>query len=373
MKDNLACRKVLLIVILNITALVPPLFAASGSEETKPDTRSLTVSVDPRVELIGIIFRLAGNPEYNQGRLVSYIAAIEKQFGPYRKHPVVQLASALRKKYGVSYDAPMSLAVHLDDANSLEMRVPLEPRPIGLDGRWPPKDVRDFLDKARQFSKESKFEEFTKAQQPLYDRAVSRLRSLLEKEAHLEWFDDFFGARPGAEFHIALGIVNGPSNYGAKIKLADREEYHCILGVWKCGFMGLGQPKFDKTILPTLIHEFCHSYANQVVDAHTSQLEKSGKKIYAKVGDRMKRMAYGNWQTMMRESLVRACVVRYMVTTKGPDAAEQQINREMSRGFLWTQELSDLLAQYEQQRNEYPTLDAFFPKIVDFFNNYNID
>ncbi len=370
MNDNLSGGKLWFLVMLSLAAMFLSFVTVAGSEETKPVASSLTVSVDPRVELISIIFRLAGNPEYNKGRMVGYISDIEKQFGPYRGHPVIKLAAKLREKNSVCYDAPMSLAVHLEDANNLEMRLSLEPRPVGLDDRWRPEDVRDFLEKARQFAQEANFNDFLKEQQPMYNRAVARLRILLEKEAHLEWFDDFFGARPGAEFHVALGIVSGPSNYGVKIKLEDREEYYCILGVWKCRFLGLGEPKFDKTMLSTVIHEFCHSYANQIVDAHITQLEKPGKKIFEKVRDKMQSMAYGNWQTMMRESLVRACVVRYMAATEGPDAAQRQIRSEVSIGFSWIPELSDLLAQYEQQRDKYPTVDTFFPNIVDFFNSY---
>jgi hypothetical protein len=372
MNDSLTDKKVLSFLVLSLAVMFLPVVRAAAAEEKEPDTRVVTVSVDPRVELISIIFRLAGNPEYNRGQFISYIAAIEKKFGPYREHPVVKLAASLREKYGVSYDAPMSLAVYLDDVNNLRLKVPLKPRPDGLDERWRPEDVRDFLDKARQFARESNFDEFIETQQPMYDRAVANIRSLLDKEANLEWFDDFFGARPGAEFHIALGMVNGPGNYGPHVKLADREEYYCVLGVWKFGALGLGGPKFDKTMLPTVIHEFCHSYANKIVDAHTSQLEKHGKEIYAKVAEKMERMAYGNWQTMMRESLVRACVVRYMAATQGPEAAQKQIRDEINRSFLWMQELSDLLVQYEQNRDKYKTLDTFFPKVVDFFNNYDM-
>jgi len=87
----------------------------------------------------------------------------------------------------------------------------------------------------------------------------------------------------------------------------------------------------------------------------------------------MERMAYGNWQTMMRESLVRACVVRYLTKIDGENAAKKQIESEIRNGFFWMQELSDLLIQYEQQRDKYPTLEAFFPKVVDFYNNYDAD
>ena len=76
---------------------------------------------------------------------------------------------------------------------------------------------------------------------------------------------------------------------------------------------------------------------------------------------------------MIRESLVRACVVRYLAKNDGPDVANKQIENDINRGFLWMRELSDLLIEYEQQRQKYPKLDTFFPNVVDFFNNYEED
>ena len=42
----------------------------------KTDTAKITISVDPRVELIAIVFRLAGNPEFDHGTLRSYEKAV---------------------------------------------------------------------------------------------------------------------------------------------------------------------------------------------------------------------------------------------------------------------------------------------------------
>ena len=184
---------------------------------------------------------------------------------------------------------------------------------------------------------------------------------------------DFFGVKPDAEFNICLGMNNGPANYGPKIKLDGKEKYYCILGIWKLTLLGFGEPRFDKTALPIVIHEFCHSYANQIVDSHKSEIEKSGKRIYAFVDKQMERNAYGHWLIVMRESLVRACVVRYMAKNEGLDSANKQIQSDISRGFLWMRELSDLLIEYEQHRDTYKTLEDFFPKVIEFFDNYNKD
>ena len=110
MEETFSYRRYL-ISIFFITCLFFPLITATESEQNQQDTRAVTVGVDPRVELISIIFRLAGNREYNQGKVLRYTADVKRQFGPYKEHPVIKLAVSLRKKYGVSFDAPMSLAV----------------------------------------------------------------------------------------------------------------------------------------------------------------------------------------------------------------------------------------------------------------------
>lgn len=37
------------------------------------------------------------------------------------------------------------------------------------------------------------------------------------------------------------------------------------------------------------------------------------------------------------------------------------------------EELTEVLAQYEQHRDQYPTFESFFPRIIEFFNAYSND
>lgn len=346
-------------------------FRLSAAPEQKLPPAPLEVSVDARVELICIIFRLAGNPEYGQGRVPSYLQDIDQHFAAVREHPAVVLARQLRSKRGVSYDAPMSLAAHLKDAESLAVRVPLDPWPAGLDQRWRPPELRDFLEKARQFARAANFGEFWRAHQELYEETAARARRLVETEGHLDWFNHFFGARPGARFRLALGLVNGGCCYGARVQLGQEEELYCILGVWNCDKDG--QPQFGRDVLDTVAHEFCHSYVNPHVYARSAELSAAGTKLYRKAQARMQRMAYGNWQTMLHESVVRAAVVRYVNATQGREAAARQVGKEVARGFPWVEKLSELLAEYETKRGQYPAFAAFMPRIVEFFNRTAAD
>ena len=85
----------------------------------------------------------------------------------------------------------------------------------------------------------------------------------------------------------------------------------------------------------------------------------------------MRSQAYDMRQTMMRESLVRACEVRYAPANDGRDGAERIANYHISQGFHWTKELSELLGRYETQRDTYQPLDAFMPEVATFFQNYD--
>jgi hypothetical protein len=335
--------------------------AAPGS------VHSLRVVVDPRVELLSLIFRLAGNREYNMENAVeSYAGDAEKQFGKFRGHAVVNLAQELRDTHGVSYDAVMSMAIHLTDAEDLKLRVPLEPWPDGLDRRWTAPDASNFLAAARQFVKDSSFQKFIEQHRPLYQITEERMQTLLEKEAHIEWFDGYFGQRPQASFTVALGLLNGGGCYGPHFRAADgHEELYCILGVWQTDQQGL--PEFTRQALGTVVHEFCHSYANPLIERHQAELQPSGDALFEHVADRMRSQAYNNGQTLLKESLVRVCVIRYLRQYEGEEAARRAIQAEKGNGFLWMREMSDLMGEYEAHREQYPTLEEFSPRLIAFF------
>jgi hypothetical protein len=352
-----------------MSAVVLLVLAVSGAAKDPAAEPTLRVVVDARVELVSILFRLAGNPEYSRGRVDSYTQDVEKHFSAFRDHPAVEAARKLRRTRGVSFDAPMSMAVLLTNTEKVETKVPLDPWPESLDSRWTADGAREFLEAARRFVRDASFRDFFEQHRPLYEIAESRMRAVLEKDGHLEWFGKFFGERPGASFTVVLGMLNGGNCYGPHCRTPDgKEELYCVLGVWKTDAQG--RPEFYGEMLGTVIHEFCHSYTNAVVDRHAAELQAAGEKMYRYVAPAMGSQAYGNWKTMLYESLVRACVVRYTRQYAGEATIRRAVEEEKGRQFLWIGELSDLLGQYEAQRSQYATLEAFSPRIVKFFNEY---
>ena len=58
--------------------------AAGSITAERREAPRITVTVDPRVELLSVIFRLAGNPEYSQGKIPSYTQDADHHFSPFR-------------------------------------------------------------------------------------------------------------------------------------------------------------------------------------------------------------------------------------------------------------------------------------------------
>jgi hypothetical protein len=346
--------------------VVCALLAVLVNSARAANDNAVTVSVDERVELMSIIFRLAGNPEYNQGRLTSYLNDIDSHFGPHREHQVIQTAKKLRQTRGVSFDAVMSMAIHINDAFELQERVPIDDPKSNLDSRWRANEAREFLKQAREFVNDAKGREFFDQHRELYELTATRMQTMLKENADLAWFESFFGARPTARFMLVPGPVNRGQAYGPSIRLANGdEELFAIIGVWQIDDKGL--PKFDRGVLPTVIHEFCHSFVNHLVDQHEDALRPAGETLYPLVAQQMKRQAYGNWLTMMRESVVRAAVICYL-QAHDAEAARVQMEDDKQRGFVWMPKLVALLDEYQNDRNTWGSFDSFMPRIVKFFN-----
>jgi len=326
------------------------------------------VGVDPRVELMSIVFRLAGNNEYTQGRVPSYLDAIDRYFAPYRDHKAVQLARELRDTDGISFDAPMNLAVYLEDVSTLSERLPFDDPAAKLDEKWHGVKARRFVEALRSFVADTKFTEFLKSQQPLYELTDSRLREFVRTNLDLDWYTRFFGQHAPVRLIIVPGLLNGGPSYGASFVGRDGvQEMYAIPGVWQVDAEGL--PKFSGEFLDTTVHEFIHSYSNGLVDKYYAQMAKAGDQLYAPVSSAMRRQAYGDGKTLLYESMVRAATIRYIFDHQGPEAARRAVQKEMNNSFLWVGRLSDLLAGYEKDRAKYPALESFMPQVVRFFSD----
>ena len=360
-----------LVAFLAIT-LALPVFAQPPAAPPTPASAAqpaIPVRVSTRVELLSIVFQLAGAPEYNQLNAKSpYAQRAQTYFRDFAGHEVVKLARQYRKDHGVSYDAVMSYAVHLEDAAGAPL-TPLKPKilfgfnPERLDKRWNNERADKFLEALNRFAEDSKAGKFFAENQALFDQAAANLSQRVNARPYRVWLDSFFGGKSTATFTAFPGMLNGGANYGVGVRYADgREEILPVIGVHK--FDAAGIPVFEEADAPVIVHEFCHSFTNPLVDKNIKELLPSFEKLFPLRAQLMRQQAYASAKEMAYETLVRAATVRYAVEKETPEAAAAQLADERARGFLWTSELVDLMGVYQLQRDKHKTFESFMPEVV---------
>jgi uncharacterized protein DUF4932 len=321
--------------------------------------------VDERVELLSIVFRLAGNFEYNMDKLPGYSADIDRYFASYKDHSAVQMAHALADKSGVGFDAVMAMAISLSPPPELK---PLVAFTAAVpEKRWGVADAEKFLPLLRDFCHESKFAEFYAAHQAMYKLAAARFASTLGS-VDFAWYPRFYGQAPDLTYHLILGMNNGGGNYGPRLfHPSGRMELFSIIGCWTHDDVGNPIYPPDQGYLSTIIHEFNHSFVNPAVAKYWNDFSGAGQ-LYDTVADQMGRMAYGGAETMVNESLVRAAVIVYFQRT-GEDNNKnlKRIREEQRLGFFWMDRLVEKLKLYEAQRAQYPTFSSYLPQVALFY------
>jgi hypothetical protein len=329
-------------------------------------TAPVAVAVDERVELLSIIARLAGNDVYNSSYASSqYAERVARHFEPFRGHAAIAAYKAIYEEYGASYDAIPMLAVHLDGVPTLAERIPFDGPPSRLDERWPVAPTREFLVALRNFAVASDARGFFDGERDFYAACARRFSAGIAGARAVEWFDTFIGVKPGATYRLIPGLLCGGNNYGVGVVFPDGRPEE-VLPVLGCAFWDEGGlPVFAEGSISTYVHELCHSYTNQVVDRHLPELEQGGEAIYALVATQMSRMAYSNWRIMSCETLVRACVIRYVAETQGPEAAAKESAQQVARGFSWVPAVAASLERFAADRNRYRDLDDFVPEFAD--------
>ena len=326
----------------------------------------LNAKVDERCELLSTVFRLAEAKEYMPTEYANFSIftdSVSKYFESYKNHEIVEYCKMYRKNYGVSYDAPMSLAVHLQIIDGKISLIP-NVKENSLESRWNRDSLPRFIELLNDFYTTTNFHEFFQKQ--TIKEKVEIAATEYFQNIDMEWFEKFFGEIPKGNFNLVISLSNGGNCYGPSVKYLDNTED--LYSILICAIDSLNNPVFeDRWALELIIHEFCHSFCNPLIMENYAQMKKKADVFFKIKQDVFNRQAYGNAQTMLYEYLVRASVIKYLADHSQIDT-KKYFSREIKNGFLWIEELYNSFNKYEQNRDKYPTLRSFMPEIVKVQN-----
>ena len=317
----------------------------------------VTVGVDPRIELLSALLLLSRWREHGVCREdYRYKREAASYFEPYSGHRAVGvLERALM--YGLAGDAIVGLMMHLSEPPGLALRVPpskyyLERARLlgGVDF------IQELVNALREFCEVARFEDFWSSNLSFYRRLEERAKAALRPEEVVRRLEDYFGMGYD-HYHVVLAPLFSGS-YGCELEVEGETHLYAFLGPAR---VEGGFPCFDRYVL---LHEFLHGFVNPVTEEFREAF-RDGDYILKPVVEFMASIGYTKWDTVVNETVVRACSVRIMVER---GSWSEALEREESRGFVYIRPVFELLAEYEAGRDRYRTFVDFYPRIVELFN-----
>ena len=318
-------------------------------------------TVDKRVELLSIVFRLAEKQEYSNKNFKLYTDKIEQYFEEYKNHELIQFTKSIINENEIAFDGPMWLAVHLDD----HLKLLTDVKDVWQhDQRWTKENVERFVPLLQKFNKDTRFDKFFKDNADLYDEAVKIFLPIYE-QIDLNWCSSFFGKETKEIFSIKIGFGIGGNCYGTNVDdINGRRKIYAIMGVQM--FDNAGLPTFSTMYdLPLVIHEFCHPFVDNLTAKNSELFKESGEKLSSDAINE----AYNSWEVVLDEALVNASMIKYMKDHDFEQSAiEMWVNAiKKAFGFFWIEELVEELEKYDEQRDQYPTLESYMPKLGEAY------
>jgi len=104
---------------------------------------------------------------------------------------------------------------------------------------------------------------------------------------------------------------------------------------------------------------------DKLTEKNKEMFRDSGEKISSDIITE----AYSSWEVVLDETLVNASMIMYMKDNNfGQSEIEMWIGLIKSAfGFFWIEELVDELESYNKQRDKYPTLESYMPKLAEAY------
>ncbi|MBQ5720196.1 MAG: DUF4932 domain-containing protein [Alistipes sp.] len=320
------------------------------------------------VELMGLLWRLAGAEEFNKCQVSSVANSADSYFAPFKNHKAVELAKQYKRAgFGNSRVAQYGIQIIINNKGEIIFD------PDYLEGSndsfesWGDKRKNDMLAAVNDFYKESKFHDWFLSTLPEQEQAIASFMSICNFD--YTWLDSFYGNTDKLSSRIILNFMSGTGGFGNKLTRKDGTLLLSpVIGSLR---QENGVVRYANDV-HHIVHEFSHPFCNPLIDAHWNSIARKVNEVFYKVSDILEQ-SYPDAYHLIKECLVRASVIRYMISHNNQGLANQRLALEESRGFLFVRPIVKALEKREKEADKYPTLADFMPEIVTAINNFDPD
>ena len=358
---------------------------------------------DPRCEFMVIMGRLAGYFECCSKRPSVYAAEVDAQFSAFKRHPAVQTLERLKQNRGFEAWYLLQFGIRLSDITRLDEVLQFEAPHWDPAATWTLEELSDFRDELRDFAVEADVPSFLLRNADLYEEAARRLRATIDTTRIGNWLKRFHRARGRVECFLVPALLMPRCRSAAINEFSDgRIELFGFLGSrddldergipnyssrpLSIGSIDevplLGRCPFAASLLDFhVIEVFCRMTIRAEVSIHEASLRIGSEETFAvtepEITAALRRCVDYQfpasserepWHSMMSGTLSMAIFSQYL-RCNGGEAAARQLMRWYQTDALvfWRQPLFELFEEFENNRELYPRLGDFMPRVAAFF------
>lgn len=330
-----------------LAAVVVPFVPGAATAASAPAPSSFEIVVDPRFELLGVLYQLSGRGS-RASATAGYRKRVLRRFRPFRRHPAVAAFKEVLSDSELE-EAAATFPIHFSNPPELT-RLDAEQHLPYLDDPGRRARMMKFWDELRAFAVASDFMSFYGEERGYYRTVEESARKRLAGLDPVAAFEELTGMSASSRVHyVELLLYENKNNYIVPYPLPPTAAGAAGFEVYTVSSY-LNTPRYREVLWDELPYV--------IVDPAFYYFDKS------RVPDRGE--FYG-------ESVARC-------RRRAPDCAKHQvvaaIKEELRKTYLpgsrpfddsrgtMVRRLTEKLDEYRGRRERYPTLWSFFPRLL---------
>jgi len=328
--------------------------------ETK--INSLTIRVDPRIELLSVIQWLS-----NYGKIFriltpydsQYKSAMLAHFSSLKKHEAVLLLNEIiSRPMSVDYPpfafgAPIEVMLHLMPDFTLNPAIFSNAFLVKRAGGE--KMLQRLKKSLRRFYQDSRFQAFFEECRPIYEQIVRNNVAAAGEKDYIGELEAFYGMKQGSYTFILAPLYAGVG-FGPNITIDGVRHTYEILG---SSGVENGLPVFNHRFDYMQRHEFSHTFVNPLTEEFWPQMRQHFAD-YASTAEA---------QEIVNESTIRA-ITTWFAYLDSREAGDLALQQEIASGFPLVEPLLGKINDYAANRVSYPTFHSFYHNLAGIFEGH---
>ncbi len=328
----------------------------------------LTVSIDPRMELLSIVQSLgeyAGKyPMIMTKHSFRYRSEVEESFGAFREHEAIRTFDRLSQRPytpeapAFYFGAPPEAMLYLLPDFNLHPDIYLNQFLVNRAGGR--ESLKGFVAALEDFCRQADFPSFYATHQPYHRQIVQATSEAIGSKPYVENLEAFYGQRQKS-YTLIIVPLYGSVGFGPHLECSDgTANIYSILGpkAVENGLPTFGtQSYFDRM----LTHELSHSFINPLTEKHRDEVDRLARPDL--VAEVSARSGYGEWNDVVNEYMIRAITAHFAYRDSSEKGDAELANDEL-KGFRAVGQLLGPIRKYDADRHRYATFEEYYPELL---------